>query len=55
MANQLPKKVVKFHHIHWHYHNAFRVGLKERMPRIGMQMVFSSCRKGDDCNTVATK
>jgi len=33
------KKVVKFFHIHWHYHNAFIFGLKERMPRIiGMRM-----------------
>jgi len=33
------KKVVKFFHIHWHYHNAFTVGSKERMPRIiGMRM-----------------
>ena len=32
-------KVVKFFHIHWHYHNAFTVGLKERMPRIiGMRI-----------------
>jgi len=33
------EKVVKFFHIHWHYHNAFAVGLKECMPRIiGMRM-----------------
>ena len=24
----------QFFHIHWHYHNAFTVGLKERMPGI---------------------
>jgi len=35
----IAEKIVKFFRIHWHYHNAFIVGLKERMPRIiGMQM-----------------
>jgi len=35
----IAEKIVKFFDIHWHYHNAFAVGLKERMPRIiGMQM-----------------
>jgi len=35
----IAEKNVRFFHIHWHYHNAFTVGLKERMPRIiGMQM-----------------
>ena len=35
----IAEKVVKFFHIHFHYHNAFTVGLKERMPRIiGMRM-----------------
>ena len=28
----IDKKIVKFFHIHWHYHNVFIVGLKERMP-----------------------
>jgi len=33
------RKIVQFVHIHWRYHNAFTVGLKERMPRfIGMRM-----------------
>jgi len=33
------KKVVKFFHIHWQYHNAFTVGLKEQMLIIiGMRM-----------------
>jgi len=26
----IAKKIVKFFHIHWHYHSAFTVGLKER-------------------------
>jgi len=35
----IAKKVVKSFHIHWHYHNALTVGLKERMTRIiGMRM-----------------
>jgi len=35
----IAEKIVKFLHSHWHYHNAFTIGLKERMPRItGMQM-----------------
>jgi len=35
----IAEKIVKFFHIHWHYHNAFTVELKERMLRIiGMQM-----------------
>ena len=34
MANRSQKKIVKFFHIHWHYHNAFTVGLKQQMPRI---------------------
>jgi len=35
----MAEKVVRFFHIHWRYHNAFTVGLKERMPRIiGMRM-----------------
>jgi len=33
------RKIVKFVHIHWYYHNAFTVALKERIPRIiGMRM-----------------
>jgi len=30
----IAKKIIKFFHIHWQYHNAFTVGLKEQMPRI---------------------
>jgi len=28
----IAEKIVKFFHVHWRYHNAFTVGLKERMP-----------------------
>jgi len=29
----MAPKIIKFSHTHWHYHNAFTVGLRERMPR----------------------
>jgi len=39
LIGMIAKKVVKFFHIHWHYHNVFTVGLKQWMPRIiGMRM-----------------
>jgi len=31
----IAEKIVKFFHIHWHYNNAFTVGLTDRVP-IGM-------------------
>jgi len=38
-SQQIAEKIVKFFHIHWLYHTAFSVWLKERMPRIiGMLM-----------------
>jgi len=42
----IAEKTVKFFHIYWHYHDAFTVGLKERMPRIiGMRMDWFSFTK----------
>jgi len=36
----IAEESVKFFDIHWHYHNAFAVGLKERMPRITGSVLF---------------